>query len=543
VRAAHGASLFITLASILMTVSLAPARAAETPRHGGILNFAVIAEPANYDCDANVSFAFTHPIAPEYSTLLKFDAANYPTVEGDLAQSWSVSADKRVYTFKLRPNVLFHDGTKLSSADVKASYERIVHPPPGVFSARRADYTAIKEIDTPDPLTVVFRLSWPQAGMLENFASPWNCIYSAAKLKSDPLYPTQHVMGTGPFVFVEHVKGDHWTARRFKRYFRPGHPYLDGYVAHFMSGAKLVSAFESGEIQAEFRSVTPTQRDQLEAAMGDRITTSESPWVIDLLLIFNTKHKPFDDVRVRRALSLAIDRWKMAQELSKTTYMKFVGGIMRPGSPMATPEAELDQLPGFWHDYAASLAEARRLLAEAGVSHLTVDVVNRNIPVPYGPGSDFVTAAWKQLGVTVKEVRLDNKHWDEALKAGDFDAAYDFDGDYIDDPTLQMTKYVSTDLSPDNYSRSTDRMLDALFVGQAVIPDPRERARIVRSFEKRALSQAYSVPILWWNRIVALSSRVHGWTITPSHYIEQDLSDIWLDPAPSAHAFADGKQC
>ncbi|HZB90611.1 MAG TPA: ABC transporter substrate-binding protein [Stellaceae bacterium] len=535
----------LLLAAVALVLFAAPLRAAENgadaPRRGGILNFAVTAEPANYDCASNVSFAFLHPIAPHYSTLLKFDPANYPNVVGDLAQSWSVSADKKVYTFKLRPNVLFQDGTPLTSADIKASYEHVIHPPPGVFSARQADYASIAEIDTPDPLTVVFRLSWPQAAMLENFASPWNCIYSAAKLKQDPTYPATHILGTGPFTFVEHVKGDHWTGKRFDRYFRPGHPYLDGYVAHFMSGAKLVSAFESGEVDAEFRSVTPTQRDQLEAAMGDRITTSESPWLINLLLIFNTRHKPFDDVRVRRALSLAIDRWKMADELSKTTYMKFVGGIMRPGFSMATPEAELERLPGFSRDAAASLAEARELMAEAGVKNLTVNIVNRDIPIPYGPGADYVTAAWKQLGVSVKEVRLDNKHWDEALKSGAFDAAYDFDGDYFDDPTLQMTKYVSPDLSPDNYTGATDRMLDALFVGQAVIPDPRERAKIVRSFERRALSQAYSVPILWWNRIVATSSRFHGWTITPSHYIEQDLADVWLDP-PASHACAD-KHC
>ena len=535
----------LLLAAVALVLFAAPLRAAENgadaPRRGGILNFAVTAEPANYDCASNVSFAFLHPIAPHYSTLLKFDPANYPNVVGDLAQSWSVSADKKVYTFKLRPNVLFQDGTPLTSADIKASYEHVIHPPPGVFSARQADYASIAEIDTPDPLTVVFRLSWPQAAMLENFASPWNCIYSAAKLKQDPTYPATHILGTGPFTFVEHVKGDHWTGKRFDHYFRPGHPYLDGYVAHFMSGAKLVSAFESGEIDAEFRSVTPTQRDQLEAAMGDRITTSESPWLINLLLIFNTRHKPFDDVRVRRALSLAIDRWKMADELSKTTYMKFVGGIMRPGFSMATPEAELERLPGFSRDAAASLAEARELMAEAGVKNLTVNIVNRDIPIPYGPGADYVTAAWKQLGVSVKEVRLDNKHWDEALKSGAFDAAYDFDGDYFDDPTLQMTKYVSPDLSPDNYTGATDRMLDALFVGQAVIPDPRERAKIVRSFERRALSQAYSVPILWWNRIVATSSRFHGWTITPSHYIEQDLADVWLDP-PASHACAD-KHC
>src|SRR6185312_4174958 len=133
-------------AAALAVVTVAPAAdkgATPTPKRGGTLVFAVESEPANYDCHANVSFAFLHPIAPHYSTLLKFDADNYPAVVGDVAESWTVSPDKRVYTFKLRGGVLFHDGTPLTSADVKASYERIVHPPEGVFSARQATYTAI----------------------------------------------------------------------------------------------------------------------------------------------------------------------------------------------------------------------------------------------------------------------------------------------------------------------------------------------------------------------------------------------------------------
>ena len=73
------------------------------PKHGGILEFAVGVEPKNYDCYVNTSFAFLHPVAPHYSTLLKFDAANYPRIVGDLAQSWSVSPDRMTYTFKLRP--------------------------------------------------------------------------------------------------------------------------------------------------------------------------------------------------------------------------------------------------------------------------------------------------------------------------------------------------------------------------------------------------------------------------------------------------------
>src|SRR5215471_4790260 len=112
------------------------ASAEPAPKRGGTLVFAVDAEPPNYDCHANFSFVFIHPIIPHYSTLLKFDTTNYPQIVGDLAESWNVSADRRTYTFKLRPHILFHDGSPLSSADVKASYDRIIHPPQGVLSVR-----------------------------------------------------------------------------------------------------------------------------------------------------------------------------------------------------------------------------------------------------------------------------------------------------------------------------------------------------------------------------------------------------------------------
>ena len=505
-----------------------------TPKRGGTLEFAVEGEPANYDCHANSSFAFLHPIAPFYSNLLKFDAANYPDIKGDLAESWSVSPDGRVYTFKLRPNVLFHDGSRLTSADVKASYARIVNPPAGVTSARRPSYAAISAIETPDARTVVFRMSWPEAAMLQNFASPWNCIYSATKLAIDPEFPKKHILGTGPFVFVEHVPGSHLTGKRWDRYFDVGKPYLDGYTARFMSGEAVIAAIERGEIQAQFRSVSPTQRDQLEtSSVGDKLQIMESPLLVNLMLTFNTRHPPFDDVRVRRALSLGIDRWQMADALSNTTYLKFVGGIMRPGFSMATPEAELAALPGFSHDLAASRAEARRLLTEAGVLNLSFTLLNRGIPLPYAPAARFAIEAWREIGVNVTEKPLQNKEWLAALEAGDFDVAFEFQGDYFDDPTQQLAKYVSRDLSPVNYSSATDRMLDALFVGQAISGDRRQRSNIVRDFERRVFSEAYTVPVLWWNRIVVTSARLKDWFLTPSLYLNQDLADVWLKPAES----------
>ena len=517
------------VAAGLLALAATTASADVAPKRGGTLEFSVEAEPSNYDCHANTSFAFMHPVAPHYSTLLKFDGANYPQVKGDLAESWTVSPDKLTYAFKLHPNVLFHDGSRMTSADVRASYERIAHPPEGVVSARQVNYGAISSIDTPDATTVVFHLKWPEASMLANFASPWNCIYSAAKLKEDANFPKAHVLGTGPFMFVEHVKGDHWSGKRFDKYFVSGRPYLDGYKADFLSGQAVVEAMEKGKIMAQFRSFTPAERDQLAEAMGDKLAVGEIPWMINLTVVFNTKHPPFNDARVRRALSLAIDRWKASETLQNTSYLKFVGGIMRPGYSMATPESELTALPGFSHDIAASRAEAKRLLAEAGVHDLTVKLTNRDIPAPYGPAGDYLIEAWRAVGVTVTQEKLKTKDWEGALQKGNFEVGIDFVGDYLDDPTLQLTKYVSADLSPVNYASSQDRFLDALYIGQAVTVDPRQRAKIVRDFERHALTEAYSVPFLWWNRIIANSTSVKGWHLTPSHYLDQDLTEVWLD--------------
>src|SRR5262245_24755980 len=107
---------------------------------------------------------------------------------------------------RTRSGIKFHDGSPLTSEDVKANYDRIINPPEGVVSIRKAYYSDLV-VDAPDPTTVIFKLKNPMAGVLEALASPYNCIYSAAKLKQNPRYPETEVMGSGPFTFVEHVKG------------------------------------------------------------------------------------------------------------------------------------------------------------------------------------------------------------------------------------------------------------------------------------------------------------------------------------------------
>jgi peptide/nickel transport system substrate-binding protein len=274
--------------------------------------------------------------------------------------------------------------------------------------------------------------------------------------------------------------------------------------------------------------VTPEQRDQLLASEG-KFTESESPWLSNLMVVFNTQRPPFNDDRVRRALSLAIDRWGAAERLQNSTFLKYVGGLMRPGSNLAMPEAELVTLPGFSRDITASRDEAKKLLAAGGVTTLPLTLLVRDIPVPHYAGADLLTESWKAIGVNVTQARRSITDWQKIVDRRDFDVALDFSGDYYDDPTIQLTKYVSRDLSPVNNSGSTDRFLDALFVGQAITVDDRQRLKIVREFERRALYQAYTVPLLWWNRIVVLSAKVRGWSITPSHFIGQDLTGVWLD--------------
>ena len=88
---------------------------------------------------------------------------------------------------------------------------------------------------------------------------------------------------------------------------------------------------------------------------------------------------------------------------------------------------------------------------------------------------------------------------------------------------------MSRDLSPANHAGSTDRFLDALYIGQAISTDLRERMKIVRDFERQAVTEAATVPLLWWNRIVVSSAKFKGWNISPSQYIGQDLSDVWIE--------------
>jgi peptide/nickel transport system substrate-binding protein len=522
--------LWAAVAAATISISSVASVAAQTPKRGGTLNFAVTAEPPNYDCHASQTFALLHPVSPFFSYLVKYDSSQGGKIAGDLAKSWEVSPDGRTYTFKLHEGVKFHDGSPLTSADIKATFDRIANPPQGVVSLRKSSFEDVTAIETPDPTTVVFKLKNVNASFLDGLASPFNCVFSAEKLKQDPKFPEQNILGSGAYQFVEYVKGSHLTAKRFDGYFQANKTYIDGYKAYFVKSQAVVPGMLGGQFDAEFRGRTPSERDQLMKSQGnDRWVLHEGPWTTVNVVIFNVTKKPFDDPRVRRALSLAIDRWGGNEALSKITIVKATGGFLRPGYEYALPQQELETIPGYWRDLEKSRAEARRLLKEAGAENLVVKLHNRTLNEPYTPVGVFLIDQWKRIGVTVEHSQVETTPYFGNMVEGKFDVAMWPVTVSADEPTAQHQTYLTNTKSPFSYARHTDTKLDNLWDEQQRSLDPAKRKSLIQEFERHLLNENYYLSINWWQRIIVHHKKIKGWHFSPSHFQGNELVGVWID--------------
>src|SRR5207248_1751181 len=141
------------------------------------------------------------------------------------------------------------------------------------------------------------------------------------------------------------------------------------------------------------------------------LAIQEAPWICVNYVVPNTKKKPFDDVRVRQALTLAIDRYAGSSSLSKITIVRDVGGLMRPKGPFAQADTDLQKIAGFGTDGAAAKEQAKKLLADAGVPNLTFKFLNRNIQTPYEPVALFAIdqAKRKTLVAGIEKYAMDTK--------------------------------------------------------------------------------------------------------------------------------------
>jgi peptide/nickel transport system substrate-binding protein len=521
--------LLALLAAAIAAALPATGRAADTPRRGGVLLAVIGADPPSLDPHQESTFANIELVAPLYSTLLQFDPYKYPTIIGDLATEWKISPDGLTYTFKIHPGVRFHDGSPLTSADVKASYDKIVFPPTGVRSVRKNAYSAIEKVEAPDPVTVVFKLKFPSASLLDNLASPWNVIFPKKYLDQDPNYFKTHVVGSGPFKFKNYTRGSTFEGERNPDYFVKDRPYLDGYK-FFISPETSVraAAIRSGRAYIEFRDLPAAEVEAIKKQLGDKVAVQETPMTGQWGIAINNTAKPLNDVRVRKALSLGFDRYTASKVLYSLTGLKFVGGLMRPGSEWEMAPADLEKLPGFGRDMEKNRAEARKLLAEAGYPNgLKLVLKNRNVKLPYQDFAVFLIQEWRKIGVEVTHRPLETAAWfSDGQDTGNFELIIAPTVEFSDDPDQFLGRYATG--STQNWGRFSDPRIDDLFVRQARTLDPVERKRLINEIEKLVLENAYYLPGLWWTRNVVYWAKVKNYIAPPNHYTNQKLQDVWL---------------
>ena len=378
---------------------------------------------------------------------------------------------------------------------------------------------------------MVFHLKYPSTAFLPALADPTSWIYEKAILDKDMHWYEHNIMGSGPFKFAGYEAGQSIKGMRNPDYYVPGLPYLDGFVGLYADKESVrVDALRADRAAIEFRGFPPGARDALVKSLGDKIKVEESDWNCSNLITPNHARKPFDDARVRRALTLAIDRWHDAPALAKIAIMRTVGGAVFPGSPLAATRAELEQIAGFWPDIEKSRAEARRLLHEAGAEGLTFVLSNRTVDQPFKYVGAWLVDEWSKIGLHVTQRVMPTGPWIAAMRAGDFDVTVDSGCGDLVNPLADISKYLPHSANPENYGNFEDPDEVALYNRMLREPDPARQRVLMRQFEKHVMDdQAHELMTLWWYRIGPYRSYVMGWHVSPSHFLGNDLAKVWLD--------------
>ena len=519
-----------------LLVTAAPMALAQTPKHGGTLTYLIPADaPPTFDGHRETTYATIHATAPFYSVLIRINPDNPGSTTDfvcDLCTDMPKPTDGgKTYTFKIRQGVKFHNGDPLTADDVAKSLQMIAFPPKGVLSPRSSEFEMVDKIEAPDPATVVIRLKFATSAFLPALADPFAFIYEKKILDKDPHWYEHNIMGSGPFKLTNYETGQSITGERNPDYYHKGKPYLDKIVGIFApKQATRVEAIRSDRGAIEFRGLPPATRDELKKSLGDKITVQESDWNCGSVVTINHAKKPFDDVRVRRALTLAIDRWGGAPALSKIADVRTVGSIIFPASPLAPTKEELSEVAGFWPDIEKSRAEAKRLLKEAGAENLSFELLTRDVDQPYKYVGIWLVDQWSKIGVHVTQRVLPSGPFIATERSGDFTVVSQANCHSVVNPLVDVQPYLSSSISKQNYGNYEDPKEQELYDRALHETDLAKQKQDMFRFAKHVMdTEAHKLMILWWYRIVPYRSYVKGWKISPSHYINQDLANIWLD--------------
>jgi len=489
---------------------------ASGPKRGGTLYIGQDFGPQHFDPHATTAWASVNIYEHIYEGLVQWNEDETELIP-KLATSWDISDDGLVYTFKIRQDVKFHNGRLMTAEDVKFSLDRMRDPDSGsiVFT----NLSRIETVEVLDPETVQVTLSEPFATFITYMTERYAIVppEAADELQTKPV-------GTGPFMLDEYVLDQHVRLVRNPFYYEEGLPYLDRVEFKILGDeASKEAAMRSKSVDmAWFRD--PRQAEGLAAAVPGLISAPGIPSRYILLGLSLCK-EPFNDVRVRQALSLAYDREKLVETVIPSRYGGSVTGILAPSSPYFWQGDPMD-LPNYRRD----VEKAKQLLAEAGYPDgLTIDdykvVAANQLDVD---GAQVLKEQWAEAGINVTIVPMEVGAILEDYRTGN-GVMIQMGFTWAADPDVRLySSWHSSQTFAQGYCRN-DPELDELLDRGRVTTDPDERMDIYQKVQERIADQAYAIPNygyplrweMWWDY-------VKGYHSVPSNS-RWALRTTWLD--------------
>ncbi len=414
------------------------------PKRGGTLKVAVGVTTPHFDIHQG---AATHVLCHMYNNLVRWNLADgLRSIIPDLAQRWEVSADGLVYTFYLRDGVKYHDGTPFGADDVVASYTHISSPPQGIVSPNAQLFSMVDKIEAVDRLTARFKLKEPRAYFMELLADPAGVIYSKKALDENNQDLRKVIApGTGAFVFKEHKQAERWVLDRNPNYWEPDLPYVDSMEwLHVPAWTDRGTAVLTGQADLSWNVSFETWDEGQKRK--DIVQVNKLPNFGAYAVLFNTKKKPFDDPRVRRAIHLAVSRQDLITAFQTQEWISLTRWIPH-GDKFATPQDEIAKLPGFRPDKADDITAAKKLLADAGFSSGIGQVELLSASV--APHAEVMAPAFQDqlkrtLGIETRIRVAERALLSEEQKAGNFEMVLDTPGHILSDVSPLGNTYWKT---------------------------------------------------------------------------------------------------
>ena len=495
-----------------------------TPKYGGMLLSSLTSDPPSFDAQQEATTETVFTSSPAYDRLLQFDDQDDAKLVPDLAARWEWSPDGKSLTFFLQKGVKFHNGSPFTADDVKFSMDRLRTPPKGVLSPRQGLFEPVTDVVVVDDSTVKVTVKRPYPAMLSFVAGGYMPIYDREFVEQRGQdIPKKEVMGTGQFKLKEYIRGVSFELAKNEDYWVKGRPYLDGIKYYIIPDpGTTIAAFRSGQLLMGEK-INANQVERIAQEMGEKVRLTDP--VVGFgpqFLSVNVNRPPFDNMKVRQAISYALNRTAAAKLLNYQ-----IGGVFAP--PWSLSQEELAKFPGYGNDAAGDIAKAKQLLSEAGYPNgLATTMITRNDVSSWQDMAVFAKDYLTKVGITAELSAIASAPFYDIANTRNFNILAAGVGLSFGDPDAFYAELWACD-SLRNYAGYCDPEMEALFLKQSSTLDAGQRAQLVFDLERKAL-QSNSKFIVGYGRGRQLTWKtVQGYYPHRSTYNNKKMLNVWLE--------------